>query len=161
MTPRDYLETVVRPTLNTIGLGGIPAEQQMVGTALQESGLRSRHQIGGGPAIGLDEMETATHDDCWTNYLRYHPVLAGKIRSLLPQIPAEVAPSAEDMRENDAYACAMARVKYLRDPAPIPTDLDGQAAFYKRVYNGPGKATAQEYIDNWRAVDADQLWPEG
>src|SRR5258708_26545125 len=42
-----------------------------------------RSQLGGGPAVGLFQMEPTTHDDCWTNFLNFRPVLAGKVKQTL------------------------------------------------------------------------------
>jgi len=153
MTPQQFLDTVITPTTTALGLGGPAADQLLLGTALQESGLKSRVQIGGGPALGLFQMEPATHDDCWKNFLAYRPGLAARIIALLPD---GIKPTASALENNDAYACGMARIKYLRAPQVLPSagDLDGQAAYYKTYYNGPGAATVAEYVENWQTSGA-------
>ena len=51
----------------------------------------------------------------------------------------------------DRFACAMARVHYLRDREPIPEGLREQAKYYKRVYNTPaGAGSVAKYLDDWR-----------
>ena len=148
--PRQFVESVIRPTLNYIGLGGTAAEQLMLGTALQESGCgRYLHQLGG-PALGPEEEEPATHDDLWTNYLPRHPDLMAKIQSLV--IPG--LPKAPQMAGNLYYAVAMARLVYFRNPAPLPDadDIPAMAQAYKQIYNtAGGAATTDEYVANWRA----------
>lgn len=53
------------------------------------------------------------------------------------------------LTSNLAYACALARIKYYRDPLAIPADLYGQAETWKRVYNtAAGKGTIDEYMTN-------------
>lgn len=152
--PAQFRQYVIRPALTVIQLGGDAAEELLLGTAIQESGLgHYLHQLGKGPAVGPEEMEPATHDDLWANYLPAFPALAMSLRSL--RIPTlDILPS-DQMAGNDYYAVAMARVLYRRAPEPLPAagDLAGQAAYYKAHYNTPaGAATVDQYIANWRAA---------
>lgn len=143
----QFRELVIRPALEAIHLYSEAAEELVLGTALQESGLRYLKQLGGGPALGLWQMEPATHDDIWANYLAYHPDLAGRLKSLA------VIPSAMTMVGNLWYAAAMCRVHYYRSPDPLPPAgaLLAQAAMWKKVYNTPlGKGSAAEYVENWK-----------
>ena len=81
-SPSEFLEQVIRPALQAIDLDSLAAEQLLLATALQESDLRNTVQMGGGPALGYFQMEPATHDDIWANFLRYRGALAGKVRAL-------------------------------------------------------------------------------
>ena len=148
--PAELRALVIAPALSIIGLGGDAAEEVLLGTALQESGDGRWLQQRGGPALGVWEMEPATHDDIWKTFLGAHLLLSDALRSL--QISA--VPPLEQLRGNLYYACAMARVKYFRSPDPLPAtgDLEGQAALYVRAYNAGGKATTAEYVANWRAA---------
>lgn len=146
---RDLLVNVIQPTLIEIGLDSLPAQQILLGTVAIESDFVNRRQIGGGPALGLWEIENATHHDCWVNYLNARPDLARKIIALCPPDSGAVF---EQLEFNDPYACAMARVKYLRAPGAIPGDLAGQAEYYKRTYNTAGGAsTVDRYLAKWDA----------
>jgi hypothetical protein len=150
MTPQFFLDHIIRPALVAIGLDGPDAERLLLGTALQESALRNYRQEGGGPALGYFQMEPEDHDDIWANFLLGRKDLAARLRALLP---ARVQPSADQLIPYPHYAAAMCRVHYLRVPAPIPTDLAGQAAYYKIYYNTPeGAATTAEYLANWQAA---------
>jgi len=149
MTPEFFLDHIIRPALVAIELDGADAEQLLLGTALQESALRNYRQEGG-PALGYFQMEPEDHDDIWANFLAGRKDLATRLRSLLP---ARVQPAADQLIPYPHYAAAMCRVHYLRVPAPIPTDLAGQAAYYKAHYNTPaGAATTAEYLANWQAA---------
>jgi len=53
---------VVRPVLRVMSAWSQPAEDLVMGTAAQESRLTYLRQLGGGPALGLWQMEPATHD---------------------------------------------------------------------------------------------------
>jgi hypothetical protein len=152
MTPAECRQKVIVPALNAIGLWSPAAEDVMLGTALQESGLRTTHQVGG-PALGLWDMEPATHDDIWRNFLAFRAELSAKVKRLAVSAVALV----QQLEQNHPYACAMARLKYYRSPAPLPAhgDIDGYAHLWKTVYNtAGGKGTEAEFIANWNALAA-------
>jgi len=84
MHPGQLRGDIVYPTLHYIGLWSDAAETLILGTIAQESRCGEYvKQVGGGPALGICQMEPATHDDIWLNYLHYKPVLAHKIRQLI------------------------------------------------------------------------------
>lgn len=144
---------VVRPVLQVMGAWGQPAEDLVMGTAAQESRLQYLRQLGGGPALGLWQMEPATHEDIWNNYLEPKPQLRINV---LGAAGCYVRPTAEALVYNLRYAAAMCRVHYLRAPGTIPADRPGQAAYWKRHYNTPlGAGTEAEYIRNYSLVRID------
>ncbi|MDR3439888.1 hypothetical protein [Telmatospirillum sp.] len=156
--PRQLLALVIRPTLVVLGspFGGQAWEELLLGTQLQESsGGRYLHQLGNGPAAGIWEMEKGDHDDIWSNFLKYKPDLAAKVKSIMIGAVSDF----EEMEGNLYYACAMAALHYLRATIQHKVnlaaagDLAGQAAFYKQFYNTPaGAATTGQYISNWNAA---------
>jgi hypothetical protein len=121
---RTILAEVIRPTLIVMGSGGRAAEQLVLGTGIQESLLTFRQQLGGGPALGLFQMEPATHDDCWNNFLKFRAALASKVKQTLD---AGQKPMAATMKVNDRYAAAMCRVRYIRVSAALPNQDDIEA----------------------------------
>ena len=59
-----FRDTVIRPVLAKLGLGGQAAEEFILGAAVQESlNFKYRTQVGGGPAKGYFQMEPSTHDN--------------------------------------------------------------------------------------------------
>ncbi|MFT8890817.1 MAG: hypothetical protein ABF888_03150 [Acetobacter papayae] len=128
----QFKALIVRPVVSALGPGE-GAVNLLTGTALVESGLVYLVQIRG-PALGLFQMEPATHDDCWQTWLRYQNATAA---SLLQVCGLRSPPGAGAMVSNLRYACAMARVKYLRAPAPLPPANDAAAlsAYHKQNYN--------------------------
>lgn len=154
ITLADFRTTIVRPALDAIGLGGAAAEQLLIGTAIQESGLLARDQRGGGPAHGLWQMERATFNYVVLDYLPNHPDLMAKVMTLAP---AGAALEFDLIEDHDRLACALARVRYLPAKPPLPAagDLAGQAAYWKSVYNSVlGAGTTDEYVRNVGAA----LW---
>lgn len=153
LDPKHLLEKVVRPVLAELALGGLPAEQLVMGTAAQESRLKWLTQLGNGPARGLWQMEPATHDDIWKNFLAFKPALAATIRGLLSAKNQGAVPDSDELVGNLFYAAAMCRIHYRRSPSPIPLNLQSQAALWKIAYNSPkGKGTVEEYVANWAIV---------
>lgn len=149
---------IIQPVLKSMGVYSPGAGELLLLTMAQESHMGEYiHQLGAGPALGPYQMEPATHDDCWTNYLKYKTDLATSIRqwvipgSLFDSINGH--PMADQMIGNLYYATAMCRVRYLRALGAIPDkdDVRGLAAYYKQYYNTPeGAATIEEAISNYQ-----------
>ena len=148
-TPQEFLTLIIEPVLCHLEAFSPAASQLLLGTAVHESGgLRHRRQVGGGPARSYFQMEGATHDDIWDNYLRYKSDLKAKVEAL-------IQPGADkhhELEHNDNYAAAMARVHYRRVPAALPSfnDLDAQANYWKQYYNTPlGAGTPTKFKNDW------------
>ena len=141
---------VVRATLIYMRMWSASAEELLVGTAIQESGLRYLRQSNDGPARGLYQIEPATHDDIADRYLAKHRDIRKRLNTLLAPIPSRI----DQLVTNLAYATAIARLRYWMDPAPLPEpdDIDGLAEYWKRVYNTPrGKGRTEEFAANYRS----------
>jgi len=148
---------IVRPTLREIGLWTIEAEDLVMETAAQESRLTHLVQLGGGPGLGLWQMEPSTHDDHWKTFLRFKPVLAKRVLSATNtgvEIPvAHFVPSAKHLVYNLRYGAAMCRAHYRRKPGAIPLTREGRALYWKEHYNTPlGRGTTDEYLLNAKIV---------
>jgi hypothetical protein len=152
---RKVLVEAIRPALVSLMAGGPASEKLLLGTAIQESLLIHRQQLGGGPALGLFQMETATHDDCWNNYLNFRTRLSDRVKQTLD--PGQEA-RATTMKVNDRYAAAMCRVRYMRVAAALPAgnDIEAMANYWKEHYNTPlGAGTPEEFLSKWpQYVDA-------
>ena len=79
--PGHLLFQVINPVLRSMDAWSIAAENLILGTAVQESECGYYlHQLGDGPALGIYQMEPATHDDCWNNFLKYRHDLSDPIK---------------------------------------------------------------------------------
>lgn len=159
--PSDFLNQVIRPALTAINLDSPAAEQLLLATALQESDLRATVQLGGGPALGYFQMEPATHDDIWANFLRYRVELAASLRDLAGI--AAGTPRAALLASNHRYAAAMTRVHYMRVPAPLPPagDAAAMAAYWKDHYNTAGGAgSTAQFMRKWASYQVAALITE-
>jgi hypothetical protein len=155
-TIQSALTAIDELTGNAFRLSSAAAVELLLGTALKESGgLRWRRQLNNGPARGLFQMEGATYEDIWRNYLAFRPVLADAIRSAFTPAGGEL--SFEQIVDDDAYAAVMARLHYLRVPAPLPAagDVPAQAKYWKDHYNTKlGKGTVAGYVETWTTYTA-------
>jgi hypothetical protein len=141
-----------------IGLWSPNAVELIVMTAAHESRLEYRRQFGNGPALGLCQMEAATHNDIWSNYLKYQPDLASKVRQTL----GEDKPVAETLVNNDLYAAAMARVHYRRVKPALPhlNDIDGMGKYWKAYFNTAGGAgTIEDFKSSYIGLVIAEAWP--
>lgn len=158
ITPSHLREDIIVPTLKAIDAYSRNATELLMLTAAQESHLgKYLHQING-PAIGIFQMEPATHKDIWENYLKYKEELAWAVTNFgCPsnhfKNNGENHPEAEQMKGNLYYAAAMARCLYLRQKESLPEhdDVVGMARYYKKYYNTPmGAATEEEAVENYK-----------
>jgi hypothetical protein len=145
---------VVQPALRAIELYSPTADQLVLGTAIQESELATTTQHGGGPALGYFQMEPLTHNDIWTNFLRYRQSLADKIKALLG---TGQQPAPGLLLTNNLYAAAMCRTLYYRvsEPLPAVNDIPAMARYWKDHYNtSRGAGTIDEYVLHWNQFTA-------
>ena len=143
--PKQFRAHIVARVLQAIGLWSQAAENLLVGTAIAESMLTFLVQTGG-PALGLYQIEPATHRDVLTNFLAFRTDLYNKIKLLQSEYDLD-----QQLIWNVGYATAIARVLYYRHPDPLPdaSDIDGLSNYYKSVYNtslGAGSA------DRWATM---------
>lgn len=149
---RQFRDLVVTPTLQALHPLVPYSEARrelLLGTALVESSLHYLKQIKG-PALGLFQIEPATHVDVWDNYLAYRPDLASAVRSLASQgWPERGVGMHAELVTNLGYSCAVAAIIYRRAPAPLPPadDVGGMGYYWKQHYNTPlGKGTPEKFI---------------
>lgn len=147
----DQLRELIKDVLEEMDLYSESAVELLMMTACQESHCgRYIKQLGGGPALGIFQMEPATHSDLWMNYLVYKRHLVDKINHVAGTT------SVDDnltLRGNLIYQIAMARIHYLRVPERLPraTDVEGMARYWKKYYNTYlGKGTVEEAVGNYR-----------
>lgn len=151
LNPIDFRDYVVVPTLKYLD-PDIPysdgAVEQVLGTALAESHLCRLVQVGGGPALGVYQIEPATNEDCWQNYLHHQDRLGEKVSGLIAYSEGD----ERSLQTNLAYATAICRIVYRRSPLPIPAagDRPAQGETWVKAYNKGGAATVEKYVQAWQ-----------
>jgi hypothetical protein len=152
INPKQLRELVIIPALkylNPVIPYSIEAVDLLCMTAAHESLNGTYLKQIKGPALGIYQMEPATHDDIWKNFLAYNGEIA--------EDTIQYGSSALDLVTRLDYATAMARVHYYRVPEALPkckdTGPDSDyiyelAKYAKKYYNTHlGKATADDYFD--------------
>ena len=151
--PGDLKRHVIGPALEKIGLSSRAAVNLLLATAIVESTagkFQYLKQRGGGPALGIFQIEPATHGDIWKNFLRYRLSLYNVILQVSASYFYKRLPPDHELVWNLAYATAIARLVYYRSPLPLPEadDLPALGAYWKRVYNtADGKGTVDHFLD--------------
>lgn len=156
LNAKQLRELVVRPALTHLSMWSEAAENLVMGTAAQESRLQYLRQVKG-PALGLWQVEPATHHDIWQNWLWNRPLVVGQIRQAAMVEIGAATPADELLIFNLRYAAIICRLIYRRRPEPLPDadDLPGLAAYWKKTYNTHlGKGKPEEFIANYAMVAA-------
>jgi len=147
---QNFKNLILVPTLKAVDLYSESAVNLLLGTAIQESRLTYLKQKGGGPALGLFQIEPATLDDIYFRYLQREDKkeLLGRVQQFL---------TLQDVRDqvigNIPFAVLIARVRYLMVPEALPfyDDIDGLAKCWKKHFNTPaGKGEAHEFVENYK-----------
>ena len=120
----------------------------VLGTAAVESDLGTYlRQVGGGPALGICQMEPTTYRDIWESWLAHRPDLVRRLVELGHRRDPTVL--EYDLR----HAIVMCRLHYRRVPERLPAlgDVEGMAWYWKRFYNTPrGAGTVDRFCAAWR-----------
>ena len=143
----QFRDCVIKPSLQAIGLYSLPAEQLLLGTAVQESRLTYLKQLNG-PALGIYQMEPNTYNDIWDNYLKYNSSLATKIG-----FHTLDKTDVNELVINLDYATIMCRLQYYRQSEKLPekNDIEGFAMYWKKYYNTEkGKGTIPEFYNHYK-----------
>ena len=149
LDPDQFRALIVRPAITELELWSQAAENLLVGTALVESRLTHLRQLPDGPALGVFQMEPATHQDLWDNWLRYRPDLA----AIMSGERARRASDANILIWNLRYAAMCCRLQYRRVPEPLPgaADVAGLARYWKSHWNTlRGRGEPQKFVSLYR-----------
>ena len=152
LSPALVRDKIILPVLEGLGEPEhtcVQAMELLLGTAATEShmGLYLR-QLGGGPALGLWQIEPDTEWDVWNNYLSFRPELRKIVQGWQKGTNRE-------MEWNHSYSCAIARLIYKRVPSPLPPagNLEAQAHYWKNHFNTRmGKGTVEKYMKDWHEL---------
>ena len=143
---KKQIREIIVWALKEMDLYSLEAADLVYKTGMAETGYRHLKQMGGGPAIGFWQVEPATLIDILDNYVKYRPKLLEGLKSL------GYSPDDIETRvmSNIALQAVFCRLKYKRDKYALPLigDLQGQARYWKRVYNtNLGKGTIQHFME--------------
>jgi hypothetical protein len=151
---KELRTLVIRPTLEQLGEAGEradAAENLLLGTAAQESGLGFHLKLSRSQGLGIYRISPRTHLNIWDKYLVNQPDLASEIRGLASQHEFLTNPHAE-LATNLKYATAIAWMIYRRADKALPgaDDIQGLGEFWAGYYHHKAKASAEEFVRNYK-----------
>lgn len=148
---QQFTDFVIVPTLESMprrSAFDLDAEISLaLMCAAHESHMGSFLKQVKGPALGAYQMEPRAHDDIWVDGTEGRADIRGWLYSW--SVDGGVG-KAEEMSWNHRYATAMFRAHFIRFKEAIPKSLEDQAKYLKKYWNVTGKATAQEYLQDYR-----------
>jgi len=165
MKAQQLLDCIIKPTLEYMGgnYDSKNARMLLLSTAAIESKCGYYIKQVGGPALGIWQMEPATLHDIYDNC---DAVVTNETITYkkLDAIDLFDATGSETMEAglvvSPMYACAMARLKYSMDSAPLPPYNNIRAVYdyYKRIYNTPlGASTYEKFKQAWLYHKLDEV----
>ena len=113
--------------------------------AHESLGGKHRRQIGGGPALGIFQIEPVTHNSVWDN--------SDTIKSRAARFG--IKEDVSRLEADDRYSVWVARHYLLMDVNPLPKTPEAMAQYCKSYWNRTGKATPEKYLNDYRA------WQDG
>lgn len=156
---KELRTLVIRPTLDQLGVNGDRsnvAENLLLGTAAQESGLGFHLKVNRSQGLGIYRISPRTHLNIWDKYLVNEPDLASAIRGLASQHEFLTNPHAE-LATNLRYSTAIAWMIYRRADKDLPpaNDPQGLGEYWARHYHHKSKASAEEFVRNYKRFVGD------
>lgn len=148
---KQYLNSILIPTLSALSMDNDSMRMLLAGTCAHESlGGTYIYQLNG-PALGIMQIEPATHNSMWQVYLPNQPILTSRLMSLCH---FSRAPQAEAMISNLLYSTAMAAILYKwrieQARESFPVDLVSAAECWKKHYNTYlGKGKVEDFIRHY------------
>ena len=156
INPTDFKECIIMPCLRGLEayspeMNTPAATKLLLGTAVVESGLGYYlRQLEHGPARGVYQMEPATYDDIWDNFIHARPSLK---KIFQDRFGENVHNNFTNLAGDLYLATTMARVHYFRNPEKLPPahQVKDLARYWKMYYNTHlGKGTVKDFITNYQ-----------
>lgn len=156
----DLRHLVVRDTLKYLGEWSQAAENLMVGTAIQESGLG--FCLKEGRRLGIYHISPSAHRAVWDHHLVHHPELASLVRGLAGQHAFIDDPHGE-LLTNLKYATAIAWCIYRKAQSALPeaTDLEGLGEFWHKHFHAGATSRACDFVRNYRDLGLERKTASG
>lgn len=137
----DEMEDIYRSNYNSP-----EAVELLIMTAACESDMGEYIMQVKGPAMGIFQMEPATHRDLFENWLCYK----GLHKKVVERFYNDKMTFEMNLIGNLPYQIAIARINYMRASGNIPKDIEGMGRYYKRVWNTVlGKGSAEGAVKDY------------
>jgi hypothetical protein len=154
----ELRQWVIKPTLKRLGVYSKAAENLLLATAAQESGLGSHLKPAGQRALGIYQIHSLAHRHIWDDHLAQHSNMASLVRGLASQHDFLSQPHAE-LATNLSYATAIAWFMYARHEnfsLPKSDNINALASLWKRFYHPKSKASIDDFSENFNRYVSQQ-----
>lgn len=154
----ELRQWVIKPTLKRLGVYSKAAENLLLATAAQESGLGSHLKPAGQRALGIYQIHSLSHRHIWDDHLALHSDMASLVRGLASQHDFLAQPHAE-LATNLSYATAIAWFMYARHEdfcLPKHNDISALGSLWKRYYHPKSKFSVEDFANNFSHYIAQQ-----
>lgn len=153
---KKHLRGLIAETISEIAMHSDDAEELLMLTCAVESEFgRNLVQLNNGPAIGIFQMEPATHDDIVVRWLSVETSDRMKTKAYVHKAFNKYCGTlltSDVMRWNLKYAIILARLKYksAKEPIPSKNDVVGLAKYWKKYWNTElGDGTVEKAIEKY------------
>lgn len=150
MNKKQLTELVIIQTLKEIPNGysneAVTAIQMII--AHESNGGKYIAQIRG-PALGIIQMEPFTHDQTW-KFGESIQRNAEALKIVTRGTGVRNVPNAKRLIYDLRYNVFMARQRLFMFTTKLPKKEDQIAIYLKKYWNAGGKATAEEYYDDYK-----------
>jgi hypothetical protein len=154
----ELRQWVIKPTLKRLGVYSKAAENLLLATAAQESGLGSHLKPAGQRALGIYQIHSLSHRHIWDDHLAQRSDMASLVRGLASQQDFLSQPHAE-LATNLSYATAIAWFMYARhDDFSLPknNDVKALASLWKRFYHPKSNSSIKDFNKNFQRYISEQ-----
>lgn len=148
---QELRQWVIKPTLKRLGVYSKTAENLLLATAAQESGLGSHIKPAGQRALGIYQIHSLSHRHIWDDHLAKYSNMASIVRGLASQHDFLTQPHTE-LATNLSYATAIAWFMYARhDDFTLPesNNIDALAKTWKRFYHPKNNCSTADFSKNF------------
>ena len=145
------IKKIISDTLLKIGMHSHEAVDLIYHVGMAESAYRHiTSPANGNPALSFWQVEPDTAKDTLDHFVQFRPLLIEKLKAVgfRWEQRADGLELEFQMKTNMAFAIALCRIKFWRDPAPLPKvgDIEAQAEYWKRIYNSEkGRGTVEHF----------------
>ncbi len=152
MNKRQLIDEVAIPLLKKIPLGYTASSVLASEMIIAHESKRGEYirQLRQGPALGMIQMEPATHDDVWKHgdTVWCNAVDVGIITR--DQFNNQEHPPAERLIYDLQYNIFMVRQRLFMKPEALPHTPEQMSAYLKEHWNSvAGAASNMSYYDDW------------
>ena len=130
------------------------AALMLLGTLATESDMALYSRQVRGPALSPYQIEPATYDDLFANWIAFRPA----VQRMMEDLFGEAKPEVQRLIYDGVFSTCIARLLYWRVPEALPAGRHQQAAYYKQYYNtNSGKGSVTKYLEDCRTYVDDPL----